>query len=100
GRRAVPGREPTEDPFLRRRGRGVDPTVGRPPEPVGQALEQLAKIGAGPRGHLGREEAEDDPVLVRGPRRSVTAEERSTGALLTAESERAVQQAAHEPLEA
>ena len=52
------------------------------------------------RGDLGREQRRHDAVLVGGPHRTVPAQEGRSGALLTAETERPVEEACDEPLEA
>src|SRR5436309_2649745 len=59
-----------------------------------------AGIAAVARGHLRRQQAGDEPVLVRRPDGAVPAQERGARALLAPEPQRAVEQALDEPLEA
>src|SRR5215469_15828195 len=80
-------------------GRGIDARVGRVAEPGGELAVMFRRRLACDRRDLGREQRQDDAVLVGGPDAPVAAEERGAGALLAAERDRAVQQARHEPLE-
>src|SRR5665648_892347 len=57
------------------------------------------RIGPRAGDDLGREQGEQDAVLVGGPHGAVLTQERRAGGLLAAEAHRAVQQAGHEPLE-
>jgi hypothetical protein len=60
----------------------------------------LARCRTRDRGDLGREQAQQRPVLVGRPDLAVPAQEARAGRLLAAEPDRAVEQAGHEPLEA
>jgi hypothetical protein len=86
--------------FCARRCRGVDARVEGRAVLRGQFLVVRPGILAGDGGDLGRQQAEDDAVLVGRPHRAVTAQEGRAGALLATEAEAAVEQARREPLEA
>src|SRR5215469_7195315 len=91
--------EPGQRRLLLAGGRGIDARVGRVAEPGGDLAVTFRRRLACDRRDLGREQRQDDAVLVGGPDAPVAAEERGAGALLAAERDRAVQQARHEPLE-
>src|SRR5215471_15358215 len=93
------GREPGQGRLLLPAGRGVDPGVGGVAELGGERAVVPAGRAVGDRGDLGREQGQDDAVLVGRPHPPVAAQERRTGALLAAEGDAAVEQAGHEPLE-
>ena len=59
----------------------------------------FARVPLGLRGDFGGKQTENDPVLVGRPDRSVSPEERRSGALLAGEAERAADQAIDEPFE-
>ena len=73
--------------FFCGRGRSVDALVGGLAELARQVAVEIARIAAGHGGHLGRQQREDDAVLVGRPDRAVAAQERGARALLSAESE-------------
>src|SRR5215469_4338800 len=77
-------------------GRGVDARVGRVAEPGGYPAVTFRRRPPGDRGDLGREQRQDDAVLVGGPDAPGAAEERGPGALFAAERYASVQQARHE----
>ena len=79
---------------------GVDALVDRVAQLAREVAVQLARIAARLRRHLRREQPQHEPVLVGRPRRAVEAQERGARALLAAEAQRAVEQPAHEVLEA
>jgi hypothetical protein len=60
----------------------------------------FARIAAGARRDLRREQVHDQPVLVGRPHGAVAAQEAGAGALLAAEAARAIEQPGYEPLEA
>ena len=60
----------------------------------------LAGVAAGRRQDFGRQQVEDEAVLVGRPDRAVLAQEGSPGAFFAAKAERAIQQPIHELLEA
>ena len=93
-------REPRQRRFFLRRRRGVDALVDRVAQLAREVLVQLARIAARLRRHLRREQPQQEAVLVGHPRRSVEPQERGAGALLAAEAQGAVEQPAHEVLEA
>src|SRR4051795_3280486 len=94
------GRDGLQDVFLRR-GRGdVDARVMGHAELGGEVVEELARIAAGLGHDLGREQAEDDAVLVGRPHRAVAAQERGACTLLAAEAEAAREETIDEPFEA
>ena len=86
------GRELQEEPLLIGRRRCVDPLVDWRPEFAGQVGVARAGIDAQRCRDLSREQAENDAVLVRRPRRPVNAQERGTCAFLTAETDRSVEE--------
>src|SRR5262249_55407520 len=92
-------RESQQNFLLLRRGGGIDALVDRRTELVSQLAIQLRRIAAGAREHFGPEGVHEDAVLIRGPHRAVTSQERGTRALLAAKSQRSVEQPGHEPLE-
>src|SRR5262249_41513195 len=73
--------------LLLARGRSVDPLVDGIPAVSGEAPVDLAGILSRPGRHLRGEERRDDAVLVGGPYRAVSSEERRACALLAHESE-------------
>src|SRR5512143_757235 len=83
---------------LRRRSRRLDAVVERLAELEREIAVDLAGIAVQPGHDLRREQRRDDSVLVRRPHAAVQANERRARALFAAEAERAVEQAAHEPL--
>src|ERR1051326_6393857 len=93
-------RQPGECSLLRRRRRGVDPLVYRIAELTGDLLVQRPRIAASARGHLRGEPPHDQAVLVRRPGRPVQAEERGARAFFAGKSQRAIEQAVDEVLEA
>src|ERR1700739_637265 len=54
---------------------------------------------SGSRGHFGRQQSQNEAVLVGGPYRAVLAQERGAGTFLAGESERAADQAIDAPFE-
>src|SRR6202167_981212 len=87
--------------FLLREGCGrVDTFVGGLTELAGQVIVYRAGVAPFPRGHLGGEQTEDESVLVSRPETVVGAKKRPARAFLAAESDRAVDEPVHEPLEA
>src|SRR5260363_176967 len=61
--------------LLWRARRDVDPLIDRRTQLRRQLLVELARIAAAPGHDLGREQAEDEAVLVSGPDRAVALEE-------------------------
>src|SRR5215471_3386857 len=59
----------------------------------------LARVPARAGGDLSREQIHDGSIFVSGPYGAVESQETGSGAFLPAETERAVEQARHEPLE-
>src|SRR6185312_6850958 len=86
--------------LLARRGRRVDARVVRRPELGAQVLVVLPGIAPGDGGDLGGQQIQNDAVLVGRVDAAVPAQEAGAGALLAAEAEAAVDETAHEPLEA
>src|SRR5690606_10398459 len=86
--------------FLFQRRIGVQALVHRVTEALGQRAVRTARIAAGARRHFGREQVEDDAVLVGGPNAAVPAQEGGAGAFFASEQKRAVEQTVDEPLEA
>src|SRR3954462_11258972 len=93
------GGELGEHRLLLRVRRGVDAAIRGAAEALGQRLVALARIVAA-RGHLGRQQARDEPVLVGRPRAAVAPQEGGARALLAAEAQAPLQQSGDEPLEA
>src|SRR6266404_8500814 len=94
------GRELLQNILLLCRRRCIDPLVEEFTQFMGEVVVNLAGITTGPCGHLGGQQAEDQPVLVRRPDRPIEAQERCPGAFLAAEADRAVEQTIDEPFEA
>ena len=80
--------------------RRVDALEQRLAELARELAIRLAGIAPGARRDLRRQQRRDDAVLVGGPHAAVLAQERRARALLAAETERPVEQAVDEPLEA
>src|SRR4051812_8279376 len=93
-------RDGLQDVLLRRGGGDVDARVMGHAELGSEVVEELARIAAGLRHDLGREQAEDDAVLVGGPHRAVAAQERGACTLLAAETEAAREETVDKPFEA
>src|SRR5207245_7213117 len=93
-------RQLAEDRLLLGGGRGVDAGVCGLPEARGQVGVVLAGGTPGGCDDLGSEQAEQNAVLVGAPWAAVAAQEGRAGALLAAETDRTVEQARYEPLEA
>src|SRR4029079_14798592 len=74
------GGELLQQVLLRRGGRRVDALVDRVAEAPRQRAVALRRVLAGRGDHLRGEEAEDEVVLVRGPRPAVPAQEGGAGA--------------------
>ena len=81
------------------RGRGIDARVVRRAEFRGELLIMVARILAGARGDLRRQQGQDRSVLVGRPDGAVLPQEAGPGALFAAEAERAVEQPGRKPLE-
>src|SRR5207247_465581 len=94
------GGEPPERRLLVPGGRDVAALVDGRAEPTFELGIERAGMLAGDGRDLGRQQVEEDAVLVRRPHRAVAPEERRAGALLAAEPERPVEEAVDEPLEA
>src|SRR5262252_6880788 len=73
--------------------------VVRSSELGGQLLIVHARVSARVSRDLGRQQIRDKPVLIRGPDRAVPPQECRPRAFLTSETERAVDEPLHEPLE-
>ena len=86
--------------LLGRRGGDVDAPVDRVAVALRQPSVDLAGVAPAAGRHLGRQQAQDQAVLVGRPGRAIAAQERRARALLAAEPERAVEQPVDEPLEA
>ena len=85
-------RELAEHRLLLAGGGRVDARVRRFAVLLGEPAVEHRRRGAGDRGDLGGEEAQDDAVLVGGPHRAVALQEARARALLAAERHRAVEQ--------
>src|SRR5689334_19302962 len=94
------GLEVREQLLLRRRRGRVDTLEQRLAERTRELAIRLAGITSRARRHLGRQQGRRDAVLVRRPHAAVLAQERCARAFLADESERPVEQAIDEPLEA
>ena len=86
------GRELLQARLLLGRGGGVNARVIRRPEFRDERLEVLARVLAGARGDLRRQQVHDEAVLVGRPDGAVAPQEARPGALLPAEAEGAVEQ--------
>src|SRR5262249_35581434 len=93
-------RQLLEDVLLRGIGRRINAFIEEFTGVLDQGCVDLAGITARLRRHLGGQQPQDYPILVRGPDRSVAAQEGGTGPLLAAESQRAVKKSVDEPFEA
>ena len=85
------GRQSGEHRLFFPAGRRVDPLVDRGAEARLEIPVERPRVPTADRGDLGREQIEDDAVLVRGPGRPVPAQEGGAGAFLAAEAEGAVE---------
>src|SRR5208282_6176462 len=85
--------------LFRRSGGGFNPFVKRIAELACQFSINLARIALQLCCDLRREQCGHDSIFVGRPNRAVAPEERSSGTLFPDETQRAIQQAADEPLE-
>ena len=94
------GRQFLKPRLLLGRRRRVDARVVGSAEFRRQFAIVLARVLAGARGDLGRQQVHDRAVLVGRPHGAVAPQEARPGTLLAAEAARAVEQARRKPLEA
>src|SRR4029077_13783559 len=78
----------------------IDARVVRGAELRRQFAVVLPGIFARTRGDLSCQEVHDWPILIRGPRRAVTAKKTSSRTLLPTEAVRTIKQARHKPFKA
>ena len=99
GRRDVAWREGLERGLLFASRWGINALVRGGSELFGEFAVAFAWTLAGDSLDLRGKQTQDQPVLVRAPNGAVRAQERRPGAFFTAESDAAVAQPRHKPLE-
>src|SRR6185503_20663751 len=86
--------------FFFGRGRSLRANVYRLSELACQFLIDLSGIAVHTCGDLRRQQGRNNSILIGGPNSAVETQERRTRALFSTKTQRAVEQAIHEPLEA